>query len=144
MKKNKISEDVALAELKGFLNKYKAKEIRRGQLKDDKIKEEYIDVLEAIQDGYMVFDEKHTPTYTLRHPLTTESGDKDLAVTEIKFKSRVKPTVKADLMDGLKVETQLGKFQIRYIGYIADLSRGEIDKLDPDDYDVIMQIASVF
>lgn len=143
-KKSKISEDVALADLKKFLEKYKAKEMRRGQLKDDKIKDDYVDVLEAIQDGFMVFDDKHNPKYTLRVPLETDGGNPELATREILFKTRVRPSVKADLMDGLKIETQLGKFSIRYMGYIADLSAGDIDKLDPEDYDVINQICSVF
>lgn len=142
--KKKISEDVALVDITKFLKKFKAKEFRRGQLDDAKIREEYIDVLEAIEDGLITFNEENHPTYTLRNPIEVESKDKDKGTYHVNFKTRVKPSEKARIMDGLNVEKQAGTFAIKYICFVAQLSKSDVDMLSADDYDVINQICSVF
>lgn len=147
MKKNEnkaISSEVAFSEFKKFLEKYKSKEIRRGSLTDEKIKEEFIDALEAVEDGLLTFDDKNNPNYKLRVPIETESKNKELGTYEVGFRTRIRPTVKADLMDGLEVKKQAGKFALRYIAYITQLPIPDLDNMDPDDYDTINQICSVF
>lgn len=144
--KKVMPQEMAIGELTKFLKKYKKKEFRRGLMTDDKIKEDYVDVIEALEDGYLVIDEKLNLKYTLREPLMPEdkNADVSLGIKEITFRSRVKPSAKADLMDGLDVQKQAGKFSMRYISYIIQQPIGILDKLDSDDYDVLSQICSVF
>ena len=143
-KKSKINEETALVELKAFLKKFNEREFRRGKLKDDVIKEQYIDILEGIMDGLIVFDSKMKPTFNLRYPIETESKDKDLGVYQVEFRTRIKPSTKADLMDGLNPEKSAAKFSLRFMAYITGLSISELDKLEQVDYDVLNQICSVF
>ena len=147
MKKNEtkaISKEVAISELTKFLQKYKRKEFRKGELTEDKIEDNFPDVIEAIQDGLVVFDDKHHPTLTLRFPIETENKDKDLGIYEVSFRSRIKPSDKANIMDGLNLQTQQGKYVLKFMSYITGMSGNELDKLDPEDYDTINQISSVF
>lgn len=139
--KKAISEELAVEEFTKFLKKYKAKEIRRGQLKLSEIKEQYIDAIEAIQDGFLTFDDKNHPTYRLREQI----GDNtDTATTVVDFRTRIRPSDRANVMSGLNVEKDQGKFTLRYIAFITQLPIGELDKMNDDDYDAINQICSVF
>lgn len=146
MSKKVLATDVALEELTKFLKKHKAKEFRRGTIKIDKISEEYIDVLEALEYGNLTFDDKLNPKYTLIEPILPDDKDADasLGIREITFRSRIKPSVKADLMDGLDVQKQAGKFSMRYVSYIIQQPIAILDKLSNDDYDALNQICSVF
>tara|TARA_R110000822_G_scaffold123489_3_gene257895 strand:+ start:5474 stop:5917 length:444 start_codon:yes stop_codon:yes gene_type:complete len=147
MKKNEtraISKEVAISELTKFLQKYKRKEFRKGELTEDKIEDNFPDVIEAIQDGLIVFDDKNHPTLTLRFPIETENKDKDLGIYVVNFRSRIKPSDKANIMDGLNIQTQQGKYILKFMSYITGMSGNELDKLDTEDYDTINQICSVF
>ena len=147
MKKNEtraISKEVAISELTKFLQKYKRKEFGKGELTEDKIEDNFPDVIEAIQDGLIVFDDKNHPTLTLRFPIETENKDKDLGIYVVNFRSRIKPSDKANIMDGLNIQTQQGKYILKFMSYITGMSGNELDKLDTEDYDTINQICSVF
>lgn len=141
--KKKVGTDVAIKELTEFLKKYKKKEFRRGKMTLDSIKEDYIDVIEAIEDGYLVFVEGK-PTYTLREPLFSNAEDKNLIVKEVKFRSRIKEADRAILMDGLNPETQKGTYVLKTLSYITQLSITEVKELEKEDFDVLNQICSVF
>ena len=111
---------------------------------EDKIEDNFPDVIEAIQDGLIVFDDKNHPTLTLRFPIETENKDKDLGIYVVNFRSRIKPSDKANIMDGLNIQTQQGKYILKFMSYITGMSGNELDKLDTEDYDTINQICSVF
>ena len=140
--KKAVSREVAISEFAKFLRKYKAKELRRGIIKESEIGEDYIDAIEAIEDGLLVFDDKNHPKYTLREPLG--GADSELGAKEIVFRSRIRPSERANVMSGLDVAKDQGKFTLRYLAFITGLAVLELDKLNSDDYDVINQVSSVF
>ena len=121
-----------------------AKDFRRGKMTDEKIEEDYEDVIEAIEDGLLVFDEKQKPTYTLRNPLYANATDKSLIKKEVSFRSRIKQADKNLVMDGLDIKKQMGTYTLKYISFITQLSLTEVKELETDDFDVLNQICSVF
>lgn len=140
----KVPTEVAIVELTNFLKKHKEKDFRRGKMTQDVIEEDYVDVIEAIEDGLLVFDEKSKPIYTLRNPLYATAEDKSLQKTEVTFRSRIKEADKNLLMDNLDIKKQMGTYTIKYISYITQLSMTEVKELETDDFDVLNQICSVF
>jgi hypothetical protein len=140
----KVPKEVAFTEFVEFLKKHKEKEFRRGKMTDNVIEEEYIDVLEAIEDGLLVFDEKNKPVYSLRFPLYESAEDKSLVIKEVSFRSRIKESDKNMLMDGLDIKKQLGTYTLKYISFMTQLSMFEVKELEKDDFDVLNQICSVF
>ena len=138
-----VTTEVAIKELTEFLKKHKAKEFRRGKMTREVIEEDYIDVIEAIEDGHLVFDGTK-PKYTLRDPLFKDAEDKSLIVNEVNFRSRIKEADRALVMDGLNLEKQRGTYVLKTLSYITQLSMVEIKKLEKEDFDVLNQICSVF
>ena len=141
---NKINTDVAFEELKGFLKVKMPKEFRRGRISDEKIKEDYPAVLEAIEDGLLVFDEKSNPEYTLEYPLFSEAKDKSLIIKSVAFKTRIKGADRTMLMNGIDPKKDLGTYMIKMIGFICQLNPSETKELEKDDFEVLNQICSVF
>jgi|GEM_PF-1724271 len=147
MSKQKVlATEVALVELTKFVKKHKAKEFRRGKITEEQIPTEYIDILESLEDGNLEFDENLNPKYTLMDPVlpTEKNADASLGLREITFKTRIKPTSLANIMQGIDVQKDSGTFSLKYMSYITGLSLIMIDKLSKDDYDVLNQICSVF
>lgn len=146
MSKQVLATDVALKELTKFLKKHKAKEFRRNKIKESDISTEYIDMLEALEFGNLTFDDKLNPTYTLIEPILPEekNADASLGIREITFKTRIKPTQLANIMEGIDVAKDSGTFSLRYMSHITGKSIQIIDKFSKDDYDVLNQICSVF
>lgn len=144
MSGKKVSKEIAIQDLKNFLMKHKAKDFRRGKMTDEVIEEDYEDVIEAIEDGLLVFDEKHKPVYTLRNQLYANATDKSLIKKEVTFRSRIKEADKNLLMDNLDIKKQMGTYTLKYISYITQLSMTEVKELETDDFDVLNQICSVF
>lgn len=142
--KTKISSEVAFNELKAFLKAKLPKDFRRGKITDENIKEEYPAVLEAIEDGLLVFDEKGSPNYTLEFPLFAESDDQSLVVKSVNFRSRIKGADRTVLINGLDPKKDLGTYMIKMISYICNLSATEVKELEKDDFEVLNQICSVF
>lgn len=141
----KVSKELALKELTAFLQKWKPKEFRRGTLTPEKIEEDYIDVLDAIMEGHLMF-ENLSPVYTLIQPLFGEATDESLRKTKVTFRSRINQLEKLEVMDGLDPEKQRGTYVKRLVQYVTQLSATEIKKLGEckEDFDVVNQIASVF
>lgn len=137
--KNKtvISKEIALNDLEVFVNKFVKKPVAKEELE-----ETYPDVLDAIMDGYLSFDEAGLPVLKLKDPIKNESGD--VAVSEIKFRTRIKPTVLADLAKGLNPQKEVFTLQLRMTAYIIDQPVQMLDKFERYDYDVINQVATVF
>ncbi|RDY57712.1 hypothetical protein [Flagellimonas nanhaiensis] len=148
MKENKaaISEEVALNEFKEFLKKFKKREFRRGKITDEKILDDYPNIIDALMDGLLVLENKETgkPVFTLRFPIETEGKNEALAVKTVTFKTRTKPSDMVRLLDGINPQTQQAKYVMRYLQHVTNLAQGEIDNLDKDDYDTISQLATVF
>ena len=140
----KVEREVAVKDLTAFLKKHKAKEFKRGKMTQDTIEEDYIDVIEAIEDGSLVFGENMKPTYTLKSPLYADAKDQALVKTSVNFRERIKEADKNMLMDGLDIKKQLGTYTIKYISFMTQLGMDDVKQLEKDDFEVLNQICSVF
>lgn len=136
-KKTVLGKDVAINELESFINKYVKKPCAKEELEAT-----YPDILDAIMDGYVTFDSELVPTLKLKDPIKNESGD--VSVSEINFKTRIKPTALADLAKGLNPQKEVFMLQLRMTAYIVGQPVAMLDKFEKYDYDVISQIATVF
>jgi len=143
MKKPAVSEEMAIDELSVFLKKYKKREFRKGQMTNDRILDEYPNVIDAIMDGLLAFEDAG-PKLTLREPIETETKDKELGVYNVAFRTRVKPSDQSRIMDGINIQTQQAKYVLKFLSYVTGLNSSEIDKLGKEDYDTINQLCSVF
>ena len=137
MKDVKISEENALAELKKFIHKWVKKPVS-----DDKLADDYSDILEAIMSGNLEINSEFVPTYTLVHPIKNDSGEVSRSV--VNFKTRVKPNAKADLASGLDLQKQTAKYALILIAHVIGCTTAELDKFEREDYDVIQQLSAVF
>ncbi len=132
-----ISKEVALDELESFINKFVKKPCLKENMEDT-----YPDVLDAIMDGFISFKEDGVPVFILKDPIKNDAGD--ISLSEINFRTRIKPTTLADLAKGLHPQTQVFTLQLRMTAYVIDQPVAMLDKFSRYDYDVINQISSVF
>lgn len=135
--KEVISEEVAVNEVLEFINRYSKKPIEI-----DTVKESHSAIVEAVQIGKLVFNENKVPTYTLQFPLISEGGGVHKDVIE--FKTRIKPTTKADLAKGIDLAKDVANYSLRLIAFIIGCTVKELDLFEPEDYDVISEVAAVF
>ncbi len=138
MKNKAISKDVALVELENFVNKFVKKPVPFNELEDS-----YPDVLEAIMDGLLVFDENLNPTFKLKYPIKGEESG-NVVLDSLTFKTRIKPTQLADIAKGLNPQKEVFTLQLKMTSFIIDQPIAMLDKFERYDYDVISQVASVF
>ena len=136
--KEVINREVAIQEVRSFLEKFN----RRKQYSDEKIEEDYPDVLEAVQLGLLVFDDNKIPSFTLETPVHNQDGE--VVLKDVTFRTRIKPSTKADLASGIDLRKDAAKYSLNIISYIVDQPRAMLDKFEPFDYDVIQQVSSVF
>ena len=139
MKTKALSHEAALEEMHKFLGIWKNDETYT----DDRIEEDYPEVIKALESGRLVFEsDKMKPKYVLSDPIKNDEGDTTLS--ELEFKTRIKPSTQADLADGLKLETQSLKYALRLIAFIIGQPMAMIDRFGKKDYKVVSQLASVF
>jgi hypothetical protein len=137
-KENQISEEIAVEEVLDFVNYYSKKPIKL-----EEVKEQYLSTVEAVQSGNLVFEgDAKKPKYTLVHILKNEEGG--IYMDGIEFKTRIKPTTKADLAKGLDLQKDLANYSLRCISHIIGTTVKELDKFEPIDYDVISEVSAVF
>lgn len=135
--KHVISEEIAIQEMEILLNKFSRKKIELSE-----IKESYPNSVEAICKGLLVIND-FVPVYKLANPITSESGE--VQISDLTFKTRVKPTVKADLADGLDLKKSAAKFSLRLMAHVVGLaSINYLDKFEREDYDLIEELTPVF
>jgi hypothetical protein len=137
MKKKVISKEVALGELETFINKFVKKPAPK-----EEFEETYPDILEAIMDGFLSFKEDGIPLLKLKDPIKLEDGS--ILISEINFRTRIKPTTLADLAKGLHPQKEVFTLQLRMTAYIIDQTMSMLDKFERYDYDVINQVSTVF
>ena len=135
--KKVISKDVALVELEGFINRFVKKPVPVSEMGDA-----YPDILEGIMDGYVSFGSDGIPVYKLKFPIKNDAGED--SVTEINFRTRIKPTALADIAKGLHPQKEVFMLQLRMTAFIIDQPVVLLDKLEAYDYDAISQISGVF
>ncbi len=137
MKNTAVSKEVALDELAVFVNKFVKKPVPQNELE-----EVYPDVLDAIIEGYLSFDSEGLPKLKLKFPVLDEN--KSPVLSEITFRTRIKPTTLANLAKGLHPQKEVFQLQLNMTSYIIDQSVAMLDKFERYDYDVISQVSSVF
>ena len=133
----KISKENALEELKSFIHKW----VKR-PVSDDKLEETYPDILEAIMAGNLVLDSEKVPVFNLYYPIKNDQGE--VSRSSVNFKTRVKPSVKADLASGLDLQKQTAKFALILVAHVVGMTVAELDKLEREDYDTISALSAVF
>jgi len=139
--KTVIEKEVAIVELGNLVNKYVKKHVRTPATNDD-LEKGYPDVLDAIMDGFLSFDKDGLPVYKLSSPIKNDSGD--VTLSELTFKTRIKPLTLADLAKGLNPQTEVFTLQLRMTAYIIGEPLSMLDKFSAYDYDVISQVGSIF
>lgn len=133
-----ISKEVALDDLEKFINNFSKKEVERNTLS-----ELYPDVLDGIMEGFVTFDESTLiPTLKLKEPLKDDQGN--TVVSEVNFKTRIKPSDKANIAKGLTIQTDILTYQLRMTAHIVGQPVSFLDKLSSYDYDIVSQISTVF
>lgn len=135
--KNVISKEVALGDLEVFINQFVKKPCPKEELE-----ETYPDVLDAIMDGFLSFEKECIPKLKLKNPIKNEEGG--ISLSEVSFKTRIKPTTLADLAKGLHPQKEVFTLQLRMTAYVIDQPIAMLDKFSRYDYDVINQVSSVF
>lgn len=131
-----MSKDVAVTEIQAFVEKWTDMPIE-----DWKVDDEFPNLLRAIQKGLVVFKDGK-PTQTLAYPLISDEGN--FNVTEIEFKTRIKPSTLSAITKGLNIAKQQMEYQNRCLANITGQGTAILDKLEKFDYKVIEQISSVF
>jgi hypothetical protein len=135
--KEVISEEVAVNEVLNFINFYSRKPI------DFSIaKEKHELLVEAVMNGNLIFEDTKKPIYTLVNPIISES--KEVLRSTVEFKTRIKPTTRADLAKGIDLQKDQANFSLKVISYIIGSTVKELDLFEPIDYDVISEISAVF
>lgn len=132
----KLDHDIAVKETLRFLS-FKTKKPYEG----DNVEEDYPSIFNAIKEGRLYIDEDNKPVYTLIEPI---NAGKEHSILEVTFKTRIKPTTKADLSDGLKLATQEAKFQLRLIAHMIGQHVVMLDNFCDEDYAVIQDICIFF
>jgi hypothetical protein len=135
--KSVVNKEVALVELELFVNKFLKKPIAF-----DKVEETYPDILEAIVDGFISFNEAGIPVLKLKDPIVSDAGN--IMVSEVNFKTRIKPLTLASIAKGIDLKTDALTLQLRMVSYIIGEEVQMLDKFERYDYDVINQVATVF
>lgn len=136
-KETAVSKEVALNDLDSFINQWVKKPVQKDQLEEN-----YPDILDAIIDGYLSFDENQVPKYKLKTPIKNTDGG--IEVSELSFITRIKPTNLANIAKGLDVRVDPLNLQLRMIAHVIGQPVAYLDLLSRYDYDAVSSIASVF
>lgn len=137
MKKAVISRDVGIVDVENFVNTFAKKAIKTSD-----VEEKYLDILEAVEDGLLTFNESYVPKLTLKTPIKNTDGE--VSLSEINFKTRIKPTDLANIGKGLNLATDTLNMQLRMVANICGQPIAFLDLLSKYDYDVVSSVASVF
>lgn len=136
-KKKVISKEIALKEVHTLITRFVKKPVPI-----EKIEETYPDILDAIMDGYLSFDGTGLPVFKLKDPITLEDGT--VFISEINFRTRIKPLTLANIAKGLNPQTEVFMLQLRMTSFIIDKDVEMLDNFSRYDWDVIQQVSAIF
>jgi len=151
----KISTELAIKELAEYLSNF-SDEFEEYKVKDEndieidevkpnlviKIKDEYKKTLRALSDGRLTFDNDLKPIYQLISPINVGT---EFELNTITFKTRILPTVGANLARGVDLKNDASTYSLVVICHIIGLaSKNELDKLNKRDYELARELAMVF
>lgn len=133
-----IPFDIALQEIKAFAEYHKDEE-----LTDEKVKEDYPDLIKAKQLGVLDTTDAKRPVLQLREPIKTESGAIDTST--INFRTRLKPSDQERLAKGIDFAKDGVKYTNICRAYFAQLASPLLlDSLSKFDLKVIDQASALF
>ena len=133
----KVSKENSIIEVQNFIFKYDER-----KKEDWEVENDYPHLLDAVQEGLVVFDENSKPIQTLKTPIKNENDE--VAVSEIEFRTRIKPNDLANIMKGVDISKNNVEYILRAQSYIIKQPKAMLDKFGKFDYKVIEQICSVF
>lgn len=131
-----ISREIATTEVNSWLDYKKVNDKKRETYKDN------IDTLiEAVMDGSLVLDsETKILKQTLRFPI---GEDKDVAVSVLEFKPRLKVSTVHAHLQGVKSTDADGRL-CAYMAALTSKPKELLKAMDTEDYNVGMGIAIFF
>ena len=135
--KTVISKEIALDDLERLINKF----VKRPEPRDE-LETKYLDILDAIMDGYLTIGDNAVPVYKLKDPILNDKGE--ASVTELNFKTRILPSELTQLAKGLHPINDLYLLQNKMTVDIIGKTVVFLDKLSKYDLDVVNQLAAVF
>lgn len=133
----KVAEDVAIAEIKEFVEYFKGVE-----QDETEIKTNFLYTIRALRLGLLTFDEKKTPTLILEDAIKTETGV--IAVSEITFKTRLTTSEYQRILnstDGKKNDIGL---YFRTRAFLIGQPVAMLDKFSRFDEKAIVEISTLF
>lgn len=134
-----ISLSQAVNEVRDFV--YYHDELQMGKLDDeDLVVERYPNIVNAIQIGLLVIDEKMNPIYTLKDAV----GEDEVSVNVINFRTRIKPMENANITKNLDISKNQWEFLLRCISFLTQQPKGVINNLSKYDFKTIEQICTLF
>lgn len=136
MKKELISEEVALNELEVFINEWSENPVAK-----DKLKESYPMMLEALMSGNLVF-ENNLPLYKMVAPVKNDKGE--VSISDITFKTRISPVNQANLGKGLNIQLDQLNYVLNCVCYIIGQPKEIVDHFRAKDYNTISEISTLF
>lgn len=133
--KYKVTEEVAVKEVLEFVVKFnrKANDV-------DKVLDLYPDVVEAVKLGNL--DLSDNPKLKLLEPIKNTDGD--VVLSEVSFKTRMKPSDHRRVSKGIDVSKDQLLFGHRCIAFIIDQEVAMLDKIEREDYKIIDQFSTLF
>ena len=132
-----VSKENAIKEIQAFVLKYDER-----SKEDWEIENDFAYLLDAVQDGNVIFGEDLKPKLTLKTPIKNEDGE--ISVSEINFKTRIKPLDLANIMKGVDIAKNNVEYILRAQSYLIMQPKAMLDKFGKFDYKVIEQLSSVF
>lgn len=133
----KLTNEQAVKEVQKFVEKYDDK-----KKEDWEIENDYPHVIEALKLGLLSFNEESKPFYKLKYPIKNEEGE--VSVTDIDFRTRIKPNDLANVMKGLDISKNQIEYTLRCLSYITKQPKAMLDRFEKFDYKVIEQVSTVF
>ena len=134
----KVAEEVALTEVKEFIDYHLDDEIETDQVSKD-----YKEVVKAVMLGNLDLTDKDSPVLTLRKPIKKEGGATD--TDKVTFLTRIKKSQMAALAKGIDINKDAIGFANRMTAYlIQQPAVAMLDLFGKQDMKVIDQLTGLF
>lgn len=133
----KVPEAQAILEVQNFVKKWDSKLKKEWEIKDD-----YPNLLQAIQFGLVSFDKDLKPVLKLKDPVLNDK--EEVALGQIVFRTRIKPQELANVMKGLDISKNQVEYTLRCFAFLTGQPIAMIDKFSKFDYKVVEQLSTVF
>lgn len=136
-KMSKITKEMAVVEIQQFVKKFDE------QSKEDwQIETDYPQIIKAMEDGCLSFNEDGIPVLKLKYPIKNDEGE--VSVDLINFKTRIKPDTLSTITKGLDIGKNQYEYTLRCMSYLIGQPKAMLSKFEKFDYKVIEQVCSVF